>query len=38
MGIFRILESINALLTTRYNDQKMASIAVNENNEDVLTL
>jgi len=38
MGIFRILESINASLTTRYNDQGMASIAVNKNNEGVLTL
>ncbi len=38
MGIFRILESINVSLTTHYNAQGMASIAVNENNEGVLTL
>ncbi len=38
MVIFRILESINASLTTHYNAQGMASIAVNENNEGVLTV
>jgi hypothetical protein len=35
MGIFRILESIHASLTTHYNAQGMASIAGNENNEGV---
>jgi hypothetical protein len=33
MGILRILESIHASLTTHYNAQGMATIAVNENNE-----
>jgi hypothetical protein len=38
MGLFRILELINASLTTRYNAQGMASIAGNENNEGVPTV